>query len=1021
MFDYTQVSARVFEKIAKEYLQSQYPDFKWEITPPSGDGNKDILCKYKVLNQEFEYWAEAKFTKGAKPHTLLKGQLDPTLVSALLSPKHVTICFISNNQITETYLYRLKDFKIKTNIGIELVLKDEFEDWLINNPEILKKYNIKAVSYSNIQNNNELHICSAIVTDINNCQQYKIENYLVENNVYYLYVIIESTTVQNVQLSINSEFSFPMRSKLLDNPKNFTVKKGKHVYKFEMVPLQIGDIAIKLSLIKDIYILSNYVIPNVKIAQNTDMLLAYMKQERVLQEIPSFINESNSHNFLISIIGNGSTGKTRLIKSLHEELTVNNNVFMCSFCGNEYLDIKNLIQILLFTNIGNIFDYDAETLLSQVNLINDNIQKIYYSRLIEGFFDSYGSCFKYLYAKSLEEDFCYLYPSNTRIRQIVIIDDLHKAQKEIVNVLNKFILQFLFHQNNQFIIFASREYYENFSIDRLSISNEWSKSYILDGLSKADKLNTINYYLNFRGDINFNRATDDLIIFSNILQNSLQQTDDSFHAKLVRSFENPQIVNTFHYKEQLNQLKSYHDIIECVYYINFGIEYSYLIGYFPYEKVDYLLNRKILKRVQNRIYPYHDYYVKAYFEEHRISPDTIDIIKRIYASLENNDAKHLYLSLLVQSGYNVYYQIEKEAHDLERYFFDTTDYYKAYILAKALKQYINFDEKLSFQEIYDLFILAVSSGYFTKPEEVRKQFSDVIKFSRSINQNPSVRGLILRAQSEIINIDYWELNLKDIYENIEDVLKDFPVVTQESQQDLICAYLNILNRKMVVQLLFEEYDIADKIFEENISIINKLDKKEYIGYLYMDYAKGIYNYNLDKALDYMKKAQTIFKDTGTEHRRLLDCNCEVEYLKCLNDKDTDLSELEYAAEALNISKFVELYSKAKLKLAALKMARGRYSAEEVWQEIYLSEYVLDYPFTGRLALLYKMVKNAFFIYTGKTNELIKLSADEHKKISRMGNDYKLICKHNQSGMKTKISFFSNDFSNHIYFLDTRIW
>lgn len=185
MFDYTQVSARVFEKIAKEYLQSKYPDFKWEITPPSGDGNKDILCKYKVLNQEFEYWAEAKFTKSAKPHTLLKGQLDPTLVSALLSPKHVTICFISNNQITETYLYRLKDFKIKTNIGIELVLKDEFEDWLINNPEILKKYHIKAVSYSNIQNNNELHICSAIVTDINNCQQYKIENYLVENNLNY--------------------------------------------------------------------------------------------------------------------------------------------------------------------------------------------------------------------------------------------------------------------------------------------------------------------------------------------------------------------------------------------------------------------------------------------------------------------------------------------------------------------------------------------------------------------------------------------------------------------------------------------------------------------------------------------------------------------------------------------------------------------------------------------------------------------------------------------------------------------
>ena len=171
VFDYSNITPSVFERIARCYLKSQYPDFEWEITPSSGDGNKDIQCKYKVLNQEFEYWAEAKFTRDASSHTLSKGQLDPTLVSALLYPKPVSLCFISNNQMTESYLYRLKDFKLKTNIGIELILKDEFENWLINNPEILAKYNIRIVLNQEFVSDNALKILSATITDIYNYRQ----------------------------------------------------------------------------------------------------------------------------------------------------------------------------------------------------------------------------------------------------------------------------------------------------------------------------------------------------------------------------------------------------------------------------------------------------------------------------------------------------------------------------------------------------------------------------------------------------------------------------------------------------------------------------------------------------------------------------------------------------------------------------------------------------------------------------------------------------------------------------------
>ena len=129
MFDYSQVSPRDFEHIAKEYLDDNYPG-TWTITSATNDGNRDVVCMFNFADQTYEYWAEAKFTKSSKPNKLQKGQLDPTLVSAMLYPRQVSLKFISNNDMTDSYIYRLTDFKIKTNIGITLVLKDDFEKWL---------------------------------------------------------------------------------------------------------------------------------------------------------------------------------------------------------------------------------------------------------------------------------------------------------------------------------------------------------------------------------------------------------------------------------------------------------------------------------------------------------------------------------------------------------------------------------------------------------------------------------------------------------------------------------------------------------------------------------------------------------------------------------------------------------------------------------------------------------------------------------------------------------------------------
>ena len=1027
MFDYSCINSRIFEKIAKEYLEDKYPDFPWELTPSSNDGNKDIFCQFRVLGQEQEYWAEAKFTQSSSPHTLMKGQLDPTLVSALLASKPVSICFISNNHMTSQYLYRLKDFRIKTNIGIDLVLKDEFEQWLLNHPAVLKKYNIKAVSLSVPQKTFDTAIVAATITDIFNIGQYKIETHLIKETIYYLYLIITGNEdIKNVSLKISGDFALPRHSKLFDDPNDIHIKPGKQVCKFELLPLQTGrtDLHIQLATTNEIY--ANYTIPNLTIIPKQNKEISYIEQQKAQVEILKRINESDDHNILIPIIGSGSSGKSRLVQNLYIDISNDNNVMMFSFVDNIYLDMKTIIQMLIFFNIGNIFNYDSDSVISQVNIIPDKEKKIYFAKLISGFFDDPGSGISYLKSKIDLDEFSLIYPCYARVRQILILEDIHKVSKELQEILYKFIVEFLKCKNNQFLILTCREYYKDFVIDTnfTSLKQNWIALYFLHGLSKEDKLRTLNFYLSYNDDIQFDRTTDDLIIFTNILNSVLELSEKDPICRKVRlaeAFENPKFVNTFLYKEQINQLKDYQKIMECVYYINFGIDFLELSAFFQYQDIEFLIKRRLIKCVGGKVYPFHDYYVKAYFEDYKISDSTINILKKITSQSKQDEKKYLYLSLLIESGYSEYHQVEKEAHELEYHYFKITDYYKSYTLANAFKQYINFDERLSFQEVYDLFILAVSSGYFKEPKEVRENYEKVIKYCYTLPLNPSVAGIILRAQSEIINIDYWELNLEKISARIDEILKQSFDITFDGSDDLVCAYLNLLNRKMVVELLYEHYDKANAYFEMNMENIEKLDKKEYIGYLYMDYAKGLYNYDLETALSYMKKAQEIFETVGTEHRRLLDCICEIEYLKCIQSTEYDILKLEYAAEALNNSGFIELYAKSRLKIAAIKMVRGGYFKDDIEKELILSKYVLKYDFTGRLSLLYKMLKNAFSIYESQTNQMVNLTPVEQKALDMMGSDYQKVWKFNSGVFKEKIVFLSAYSSPNEYILDARIW
>ena len=219
-----------------------------------------------------------------------------------------------------------------------------------------------------------------------------------------------------------------------------------------------GKTDLNIQLISNDKIYADYTIFDLVITSNQDRDISYIEQEKAQCEILKLLNESDEHNILVPIIGNGSSGKSKLVQNLYMDLDIYNNVIMLSFIENEYLDMKTLIQLLIFYNIGNVFDYDRDSLVSQINLISDEEKKIYYISLINGFYESPNSCINYLNSKVSLDEFSMIYPSYTRVRQILILEDIHKISRNLQKILYRFIDQFSKLKNNQFLIFTSREY-----------------------------------------------------------------------------------------------------------------------------------------------------------------------------------------------------------------------------------------------------------------------------------------------------------------------------------------------------------------------------------------------------------------------------------------------------------------------------------------------------------------------------------------------------------------------------------
>lgn len=194
-----------------------------------------------------------------------------------------------------------------------------------------------------------------------------------------------------------------------------------------------------------------------------------------------------------------------------------------------------------------------------------------------------------------------------------------------------------------------------------------------------------------------------------------------------------------------------------------------------------------------------------------------------------------------------------------------------------------------------------------------KTASEILfKISKDSCSSVAIHHLI---ESEVIDIKFWEFIDIDTLPNI--INKKRIKITKKTELNNLPwndqrAYLTMTNRLMTTYLLRDELILANELFNENIVLACKLNEKCHIGYTLMDYAKGIYHIDLNRAAIFLEEAERIFESLDNEPRRLIDCQCELCYVNNLLKRD-DLESFHETQKKLFNHGYWAQYNKSVLK------------------------------------------------------------------------------------------------------------
>lgn len=999
------MSAKDFEILVKDYLSTLFPQLSWESTGQSHDGNKDYIAKFFDERSGLEsfVWAEVKHSN-KENDSIPKSHLDSTLVSVYLDKRVQRLIFVTNAKISEEFKLRTDRFLRNRHIKVSYYANENLQEWY-RGQKLIDRISLNVYG---------------VYSDNNDYLGRKVES-VEEGYDYSLFFEIYSTSELIVNVSVDSA--------VVIRENNFIVEKGatsfelpffiKNNCQIEKLTFHFqNDMGEKIG---------NFEIPMLK---RFNPIMNISSQKNVLVKIENILNYSSSYANITVVLANSGMGKTFVLKQLKRDFAYKGEILIFTFKNNDAENILIFSQIFIGFLLGKVYDLDIEAIDKLINGRYNNLKDLIfllynYINKVEGIVATQvADAFRNLITNRKN------YPFNLYVndRLIVLLDDCQKISEDISDIF-LFIINILQESSRVNAVLFSRKNENEYNSN--CIYNYFNKELIpieCNGIDSKDIVRSIkeNFTMpNFiNEDCELNLPISSVIQLENFLK-LLKSESCQNHTTDPTAFI--QLMNTVLRKNRANDLLRftqnrdlYSSILTIIYNYELGVEQSWLNSYFGntiYDFLEQLYVEKIIRLDGSKIFPYHDTMLELY--QKNCNPLQNEYKKFIHYLIENSlitQTEGLFYLIKCIDGYII--NNLTSIIQLRDKFYYEANYSSSISLGKILQDFYNKRNMIN-NEDYNAnrFILADSLKYISSYAEANKILNEIC---RSHELESDLKYLI---KTEIINNCIWMVDLilaKNILNEIVSITK-YKASELLNNKRMTFAYLNYYNRYMFLTFMLKDGE-QEKQLELNLEKCDILKREDYRGFAFMDYAKGIYLLDRQKATSYLCKALEIFTQLPNCKRRELDCLSDIAFLNGLGGLAT-VDKLYAIAKKMKKNKYNQSFFKTRLKAAVLRIIQGTDDINAIGDEVLSLQLMYpDLNTSKRMKMVFCHVLALVEYLKGNINLSIEYSR-EHYKIAKLfeASSYRNIPKHNMTLKTIKNIKLGEPTMDDGFAVDYRIW
>ena len=918
MINWGKIDSNIFEKLAYEMISDIYPSIKWTPTKETHDGNKDGESVYNApINITIKYWYEAKYSKDINS-CIPKSHLDSTLVSCVLDGKVVSIAFITNAYISEDYQRRANIFsKQRDNLRIIYINGDEVENWLFKHPEIEFKYfESNSAKQKTLENRVENYCILQKYDDQGS--HFNKANDLIVSKEYVLYLSFYSSCNQILSVvSTNNAIEFISKeNRKYDQFNYLEANKGLNTF---FIPINV--VCNSNELLSFIITSNNeeyqFFIKNIHILDIYNPHIIHRSQIEIQQNLFTIINSNDNFNSIIFILASAGCGKSYLLDSVYSNSLNPFSSHVFNFTGNNTTDTLLCYKVIITSLYGEIWDclddYAIYNNFSEIEKLM--IQQIKNAQVITSGIDQTITFYKNDYSRF-----------DAKVSQSqILLDDYHKLSKANQDLMNSFFSWFINQRMNCKIFVFSRpeirlpktttRYFTISNIEyndiEATLKTNFNSLYRLPKLIRKYPIplnilqfsNILSLIHNKEYELKNKNEFETELILNQIYSNSIHMTNLTLGSGFLAEYKN-------------------NELVYIIYKISTGISHTALSSFFDrniYTELYTLCEKKIIKESSNTILPFHDIYIAAFSSYKSDQYDKTLEKFVLFAQSNGYITKAKMFAVLIDIGKECLWKYRKDASEYRDTLHNNADYNGALEIAKMLR---NINKKnlsdYSLEDCQNQFVLANCIKYTSSYDEANKEF-EKIKTVYYSTRNRDILSLYLESQTEIINNHIWMLNINQAITIIGEIESLFDELYEKKQiigRHMTYAFLNFYNRIMFINFMIDKGSETD--YENAIKYSTEMKHSEYIAFAKMDYAKCLYNQDLDTSKELLVEAQKFFL-TSSEKRRELDAESELCFLNDLQNKTISYNHYSIIKNKMLKHNYIQSYIKIQLKLIILRL------------------------------------------------------------------------------------------------------